>query len=130
MDNHAESQPKHPPLELLAHGFDNSGPASSGPAETPTDMGDGDNHSAEGPSRKASYALALQKACDTALKRVKSNNIIVNSNWVSPLAAAPSAISTMAILFKVADKECAAGLEVESQEVMDAENNVVKGRLP
>ncbi len=85
---------------------------------------------AGGRSPGGSYALALQKACDTALSRVKSNNMIANSNWASPLATAPSAISTMAILFKVADKECAAGLEVGSQDVMDAENNTIRGRLP
>ena len=83
----------------------------------------------EARDRKAAYALTLQKACNTALQRVKNNNIIVNSNWASPLAAAPSAISTMAILLKTAEMKAAAGLEIESQDVKD-EAGAVQGHLP
>lgn len=79
--------------------------------------------------RRATYALTLQKACNIAVQRVKSSNIIANSNWASPLAAAPSAISTMAILLKTAELRAAAGLEIESQEVKNEEGNVV-GTLP
>jgi len=80
--------------------------------------------------KKASYALTLQKACDVAYQRVKNNNVIANTNWASPLATAPAAISTMAILLKAADKEAAAGLEIESQEIKDLDGNVVVGNLP
>ena len=90
------------------------------------ERGDGKS---EGRDQKAAYALILQKACNTALRRVKNNNIVANSNWASPLAAAPSAISTMAILLKTAEMKAAAGLEIESQEVKDNEGNV-KGELP
>src|SRR5690348_14732403 len=82
------------------------------------------NGQSEGRDRKAAYALTVQKACNTALQRVKNNNIIANSNWASPLAAAPSAISTMAILLKTAEMKAAAGLEIESQQVKDEEGNV------
>jgi hypothetical protein len=87
------------------------------------------NGQSEGRDRKAAYALTLQRACNAAVQRVKNNNIIANSNWASPLAAAPSAISTMAILLKTAEMKAAAGLEVESQEVKDEEGNI-KGILP
>jgi hypothetical protein len=83
-----------------------------------------------GKDKKASYALTLQKACDVAYQRVKNNNVIANTNWASPLATAPAAISTMAILLKAADKEAAAGLEIDSQEVKDLEGNIVVGSLP
>lgn len=89
----------------------------------------GDEAGSEGQRRRANYALSLQKACNVALQRVKSNNVVANSNWASPLAAAPSAISTMAILLKAADQEAAAGLEIESQDVK-AEDGSVVGTLP
>ncbi|MCJ1401423.1 hypothetical protein MMC11_004636 [Xylographa trunciseda] len=87
------------------------------------------NDQSESRDRKAAYAVTLQKACNTALQRVKNNNIVANSNWAAPLAAAPSAISTMAILLKTAEMKAAAGLEIESQDVKDEEGNV-KGKLP
>lgn len=81
-------------------------------------------------SSKASYALTLQRACDKAIRSVKGNHIVVNSNWAAPLSSAPSAIATMAILFKVADQECAAGLEVDSLEVMELDGVTLGGKLP
>jgi hypothetical protein len=87
------------------------------------------NGQSETRDRRAAYALTLQKACNTAVQRVKNNNIIANSNWASPLAAAPSAISTMAILLKTAEMKAAAGLEIESQDVKNEEGAVV-GTLP
>jgi len=87
------------------------------------------NGQSETRDRRAAYALTLQKACNTAVQRVKNNNIIANSNWASPLAAAPSAISTMAILLKTAEMKAAAGLEIESQDVKN-EEGVVVGTLP
>lgn len=102
-------------------------PADQGESSTPA--GARSNSRSEGQDRKASYALSLQKACNVALQRVKNNNVIANTNWASPLAAAPSAISTMAILLKAADKEAAAGLEIESQDVK-GEDGTVRGTLP
>jgi hypothetical protein len=81
------------------------------------------------PDKRAIYALRLQKACDFAWLRVKNNHVIANSNWASPLATAPSAISTMAILLKAANQRAAAGLEIETQEVQDGDG-VVRGTLP
>ncbi len=81
-------------------------------------------------SSKTSYALTLQKACDKAIRAVKGNHIVANSNWAAPLSTAPSAIATMAILFKVADQECAAGLEVDSLEIMDLDHITLRGKLP
>ncbi|MCJ1359906.1 MAG: hypothetical protein MMC33_009909 [Icmadophila ericetorum] len=77
------------------------------------------NGQSESRDRKAVCALILQNACNAVLQRVKSNNIVANSNWPAPLAAAPSAISTVAILLKTAEMKAAAGLEIESQEVKD-----------
>ena len=70
-------------------------------------------------SNKEKYALALQKVCATAIDRVKSNNMIKNSPLAASLVAAPNAIATMAILFKVADREEASGLEVDSLDIID-----------
>ncbi|KAK7425622.1 hypothetical protein QQZ08_007945 [Neonectria magnoliae] len=61
-------------------------------------------------------------------RRVKNNNVIVNTNWTVPLAAAPSAISTMAILLKAADLGAAPRLEVESYEVR-ADDGTAVGHL-
>jgi hypothetical protein len=130
MGTRVHNQATELPNGFPADNADHHYPAAAGRAQMPEDRDDGVNERAGRPSRKASYALALQRACDTAGERVKSNNMIANSNWASPLASAPSAISTMAILFKVADRDCAHGLEVASQDVMDVENNTVKGRLP
>ena len=81
---------------------------------------------------RTEYALYLQKACNVALNRVKNNSMIANTNWASPLASAPSAISTMAILLKAADLKAAAGLKVESQEIIEVTMDEAKvwGRLP
>jgi hypothetical protein len=88
------------------------------------------NRRPENHDKKTSYALSLQKACNIALQRVKNNNVIANTNWASPLATAPSAISTMAILLKAADKEAAAGLEIDSQEVKGMDDTTIVGSLP
>lgn len=122
--------------------FDDAGgypqpPVYSDPsvAESDSDNGEGRGkryRDADEPPRtsKTKYALTLQKACDKAIRSVKGNHIVVNSNWAAPLSSAPSAIATMAILFKVADQECAAGLEVDSLEVMDLDNITLRGKLP
>jgi hypothetical protein len=78
---------------------------------------------------RAEYALQLQSACKTALKRLKQNNMLANSNWAEPLTAAPTAISVMAFLLKTAADKKAAGLTVASVEVKDETGNVV-GKLP
>jgi len=81
-------------------------------------------------SSKTAYTLTLQKACDKAIRAVRGNHIVANSNWAAPLSTAPSAIATMAILFKVADQDCAAGLEVDSLEIMDLDHVTLRGKLP
>ncbi len=78
--------------------------------------------------KKADYTLSLQNACASAVQPMKSNEIIANSSWADPLAAAPLAISTMAILLKAADMQAAGGLEIESQDVLEDGKPV--GRLP
>jgi len=114
--------------DLHRYQFSNENPAAPNDQEESSARA-GSNVRPTGHDKKASYALSLQKACNVALQRVKHNNIIANTNWASPLAAAPSAISTMAILLKAADKEAAAGLEIESQEVKNEDGTVV-GSLP
>lgn len=104
-------------------------------AESDSDNGEGRGkryRDADEPPRtsKTKHALTLQKACDTAIRSVKGNHIVVNSNWAALLSSAPSAIATMAILFKVANQECAAGLEVDSLEVMGLDNITLRGKLP
>ena len=114
----------------------NGGPSNQGQAqndlppkyEVPDTASTAGGSTAAPRDPKAQYALTLQQACDSALQRMKSNEIIANSGWAAPLAAAPLAISTMAILFKAADMKAAAGLEVESRDVM--EDGKAVGQLP
>lgn len=102
----------------------------NGEGESSTRASSQSNAKLESHDKKTSYALSLQNACNVAYQRVKNNNIIANTNWASPLATAPSAISTMAILLKAADKEAAAGLEIESQDVRGVDGTTVVGSLP
>ena len=90
--------------------------------------GETDNETSKQLTKKESYALSLQKACNTAFERVKGNHMMVDKAWAGPLATAPSAISTMAILFKAADVPKARGLKVENLQVMDG--SVEVGQLP
>ena len=79
--------------------------------------------------RRAAYTFSVQKACNQALLRVKQNVVLVNSNWAAPLAAAPSAISVMAILLKTAAEKNAAGLEI-GDVVVKNEKGIEVGKLP
>ena len=79
---------------------------------------------------RAAYALQVQRACKTALQRVKQNNMLANSNWAEPLTAAPTAISVMAFLLKTAADKKAAGLTVASVDVKDEQGIEVVGKLP
>ncbi|CAM1508181.1 Fc.00g050290.m01.CDS01 [Cosmosporella sp. VM-42] len=80
----------------------------------------------EGQDTRASY---IQRACSEALHRVKQGNMLVDSDWASPLVAALSAISVMAICLNAAAKKQAAGLEVEDVTVKNEMGEVV-GTLP
>lgn len=80
-------------------------------------------------SKKASYALSLQRACTAAINKFQDEIGDQEAGWVTPLVTAPEAISTMAILFKVADQESAANLAVGSLSVKDEVGNQV-GELP
>jgi len=55
--------------------------------------------------------------------------MVANTDWASPLAAAPHAISIMAICLKSAAEQRAAGLQITDLEVK-LENGEVVGKLP
>jgi hypothetical protein len=120
---HGEDEP---PVYSPSVGAGEASDHGEGPTELDADHGETEARR----SSKTSYALTLQKACDTAIRTVKGNHIVANSNWAAPLSTAPSAIATMAILFKVADQECAAGLEVDTLDITDLDNVTVRGKLP
>ncbi|KAL2181910.1 uncharacterized protein P884DRAFT_274352 [Thermothelomyces heterothallicus CBS 202.75] len=52
-----------------------------------------------------------------------------STDWATPLAAAPSAVGTMAILLKTASSDAAAGLPVKSRDVVGDKGEVVS-QLP
>ncbi len=95
-----------------------------GPTEPGADQEEGRQ------SSKSAYALTLQKACDKAIRAVKLNHIVANSNWAAPLSSALSAVATMAILFQVADQACAIRLEVDSLDIMALDYSTLCGKLP
>lgn len=78
---------------------------------------------------KASYALALQSSCRAILRKVEDDPMLRVAGWARPLKTAPAAISTMAILFKVADHDRVARLEVDSLDIFDDTNTRVVGKL-
>ena len=67
----------------------------------------------------AACALGAQNAARQAVQLVRSNSVIRDSQWASPLVAAPSAVGTMAILFKTSSAKAAAGLKLETRDVRD-----------
>lgn len=131
MEKRANNMPCEPEsdLPLYEQSDSNTAPAYS-VEERSEDTASQPNTRPKSQNKQASYALSLQRACDFALQRVKNNNVIANTNWAAPLATAPCAISTMAILLKAAAKDAAAGLEIESQDVKNMDGTTVVGNLP
>jgi hypothetical protein len=78
---------------------------------------------------RAAYAAVLQRSSTEVVQRIKNSTMFINSDWASPLTAAPNAISVMAICLKTAAEERAAGLQISSTNVTD-DNGKVIGTLP
>ncbi|KIW00834.1 uncharacterized protein PV09_07594 [Verruconis gallopava] len=81
-------------------------------------------------SSRGRYAKQVQRACRRALREVKKDNILANSDWAEPLEAAPTAISVMAFLIKTAADKKVAGLEVKSTKIMNEQGTLQVGTLP
>lgn len=79
---------------------------------------------------RGAYALQVQRACKDAVREVKQNSMLAESNWAEPLTAAPTAISVMAFLLKTAANKKVAGLGVSSTEVRDEKGKNLVGTLP
>lgn len=131
MEKGANNMPSEPESDLPVY---EQGERNIAP---PNSVEDGSMHTAsqsntrpKSKNKQTLYALSLQRACDSALQRVKNNTIIANTNWAAPLATAPCAISTMAILLKAAAKDAAAGLEIETRDVKTLDGTKVAGNLP
>jgi hypothetical protein len=75
--------------------------------------------------KRAEYALVVQKAARDAIIQVKERASLDSSVWATPLAAAPSAVSTMAILLKTASNSAAANLKITIREVTDEQHQVI-----
>jgi len=114
--------------ELLQHEAQSWQPHETDNSESPEWQARSRDHNGRR-DRRAAYALTLQKACNDALQRVKSNNMLTASNWASPLAAAPCAVSIMAICLKTAAEKRAAGLEIGDINIKNEKGDVV-GTLP
>ncbi|KAK4154187.1 hypothetical protein C8A00DRAFT_33012 [Chaetomidium leptoderma] len=70
-------------------------------------------------------AVAVQAATKEAVEWVKSRGMMNSATWAAPLAAAPSAVGTMAILLKTASSKAAAGLPVTTREVTGERGEVL-----
>jgi hypothetical protein len=71
------------------------------------------------------YALAVQTAANNAVRSIKGKSELQGLAWATPLSAAPSAVGTMAILFKTASAKAAAGLPVTSRDIKDGTGQVL-----
>ncbi|KAK4191237.1 hypothetical protein QBC35DRAFT_460336 [Podospora australis] len=78
---------------------------------------------------RTQVALAVQLETKKAVEWVKSRGMMNSSEWANPLAAAPSAVSTMAILLKTASTKVAAGIRVHSTAVKGKKGETL-GNLP
>lgn len=80
--------------------------------------------------RRTNYALQIQRASEAAIRKVKQNPLLVDSEWCEPLKSAPTAISVMALVLKIAGNKQVAGLEVSSLEIKDDTGLNTIGKLP
>ncbi|KAL8339740.1 hypothetical protein RB601_006042 [Gaeumannomyces tritici] len=78
---------------------------------------------------RTEFALATQSTARTESDKIKSITASSEAKWATCLAAAPSAVGTMAILFKAASTKAVAGLEVESVKIPGKDGAIV-GELP
>jgi hypothetical protein len=125
--NQSDSSNDREPLNEM-----DAGEGSSRQAEGNTNDGGFKSETKRGKApadNRAAYAKQLQRACKTALQRVKQDNVLANSTWAEPLAAAPAAISVMAFLLKTAADKKVAGLTVSDLVVKDVEGKDI-GKLP
>jgi hypothetical protein len=79
-------------------------------------------------SREA-YAISLQKSCSEVVQRIRTSTMLVNTEWASPLTAAPNAIAIMAICLKTAAASEVADLQMTELNVKDIKGNII-GTLP
>ncbi|KAK3378761.1 hypothetical protein B0T24DRAFT_716473 [Lasiosphaeria ovina] len=89
-----------------------------------------DEESAQRSRPRASYALMLEKARDKAIRTVKGDYTPTDHDWAASLSLAPFAIFSMVSLFQAANQECAAGIKVDTLDIMDLNGLVRRGKLP
>jgi hypothetical protein len=73
----------------------------------------------------AEFSLAMQSSADKAVQSIKRKTELQGMTWALPLSAAPSIVSTMAILFGTASAKAAAGLPVTSHDIKDGTGKVL-----
>lgn len=86
--------------------------------------------SAQPRDARALYARQLQQASRTAMSNLQNDSLLANSTWITPLTAAPAAISVMAFLLKTSSNPKVAGMTVSTLEVHDEKNTQELGKLP
>ncbi|KAK0654867.1 hypothetical protein B0T16DRAFT_383877 [Cercophora newfieldiana] len=74
------------------------------------------------------YALAVQNGAKKVAETIRSRSMVNSETWAGPLATAPSAVSTMAILLKTSSSKAAAGITIKSRDVKD-DGGVTIGEL-
>ncbi|EJT69007.1 hypothetical protein GGTG_13404 [Gaeumannomyces tritici R3-111a-1] len=82
-----------------------------------------------GSGNPSEYALAVQKEAREAAESVPARSMVKSGTWASPLATAPSAVCTMAVLLRTAASAAAAGVAVKSRDVKGDRGEII-GELP
>jgi hypothetical protein len=68
---------------------------------------------------RSEYALVVQQKSKKLAEDIRASSIVNRATWANPLATAPSAVCTMAILLKTSSSPVAAGVKVNSRLVRD-----------
>jgi hypothetical protein len=76
-------------------------------------------------TERSEYPLKVQKKAMEVAQSIQARSMVNTATWSSPLAAAPSAVSTMAILLKTSASDVAAGVPVKSREVRDDNGKII-----
>lgn len=73
-----------------------------------------------GKDDRSEYALMVQHESRKVAESIRQRTIVNSATWANPLATAPSAVCTMAILLRTSGSDVAAGVKVKSRNVKDA----------
>ncbi|KAL8343421.1 hypothetical protein RB598_004657 [Gaeumannomyces tritici] len=75
------------------------------------------------------YSLTIQKKAKDAAETIRARSLVKSDTWARPLATAPSAVCTMAVLLRISGSSAAAGVPVKSRDVKGDKGETI-GTLP